>query len=274
MDTGPLPGPLAMAVDEALLHSYEKGPDYPLLRFYGWDGPSVSIGRFQSFDDDIYPENCEAAGVPMVRRITGGGAIFHDHELTYSLVCSRHDFGSMSVKESYRKICSFLLEYYRSLGLDVEYAVDRSGASAELGQKTVHCFAGTEAFDISLRYPDGSLRKLGGNAQRRMGSTVFQHGSIPLRLDIAQQKNLFAEHALPDPQKVTDLYSALEQSPDFSGTFPTRGEMITGLRRSFAGIMNIEWQDIPVTAVELADADMLVDQKYARNSWNYHRGAK
>jgi lipoate-protein ligase A len=176
IDTGSLDGATNMAVDEALLVSFDPARDRPVLRLYGWNPPALSLGRFQQADAVLDLERCSARSVPVVRRITGGGVIYHAAELTYSVVCApRHLPARVSVKESFRVLTSFLLRFYRELGLSAAYAVDHYPAGTRLGDRTPFCYAGRESYDILA---DG--RKIGGNAQRRQRDVIFQHGSIPL----------------------------------------------------------------------------------------------
>ena len=177
IDTGPLAGAANMAVDEALLACFDPATSAPALRFYGWNPPAFSLGRFQDAGQVLDLERCRADGVPVVQRITGGGVIFHAEELTYSLVCApRQVPPAGSVKDSFRVLTSFLLRFYEKLGLAARYAVDHYPAGTRLGERSPLCFAGRETYDILV---DG--RKIGGNAQRRLKNVIFQHGSIPLR---------------------------------------------------------------------------------------------
>ncbi|MCM2357022.1 MAG: lipoate--protein ligase family protein [Geobacteraceae bacterium] len=176
VDTGPLDGAANMAVDEALLSSFAPERSAPVLRLYGWTPPALSLGRFQKGGEVLDLERCAAAGVPVVRRITGGGVIFHADELTYAIVCApRQIAAAATVKESFRILTSFLLRFYGKLGLKARYAVDHPPGGTRLGERTPFCFAGRESYDILI---DG--RKIGGNAQRRLRHAIFQHGSIPL----------------------------------------------------------------------------------------------
>lgn len=176
IDTGPLDGPSNMAVDEALLACFDPARSRPVLRLYGWAPPAFSLGRFQKEAEVLDLERCAAAGVPVVRRITGGGVIFHAEELTYSIVCApRHIPPAPSIKESFRVLTSFLLCFYGKLGIEARYAVDHFPPGTRLGERSQFCFAGKESYDILI---DG--RKIGGNAQRRLKDAIFQHGSIPL----------------------------------------------------------------------------------------------
>jgi lipoyl(octanoyl) transferase len=165
-----------MAVDEALLCSFDRDGSVPILRSYGWDPPALSLGRFQDAEAVLDLERCRRDGVPIVRRVSGGGTIYHADELTYSIVCAPGQIPSAtSVKDSFRVLTGFLIAFYRRLGLEACYAVDTAGDGERLGERTAFCFAGKESFDILL---DG--RKIGGNAQRRRRDVIFQHGSIPI----------------------------------------------------------------------------------------------
>lgn len=165
-----------MAIDEALLLSFDPQSSSPLLRLYGWTPPALSLGRFQKEGELLDLERCASSAVPVVRRITGGGIIYHADELTYSLVCSpRHIPPAASVKESFRVLTSFILRFYGSLGLAAAHAVDSLPPGTRLGERTAFCFAGKEHYDILI-----AGRKIGGNAQRRLRNAIFQHGSIPL----------------------------------------------------------------------------------------------
>ena len=166
-----------MAIDEALLRSFDPESSLPVLRLYGWNPPALSLGRFQNAAEVLDLERCRADGVAVVRRVTGGGVIYHADELTYSLVCAPYQIPpASSVKDSFRVLTGFLLAFYRTLGLDAAYAVDAVPEGTRLGERTAFCFAGRESFDILA---DG--RKIGGNAQRRLKGVIFQHGSIPLQ---------------------------------------------------------------------------------------------
>ena len=157
-----------MAIDKALTLSYEKG-DMPILRFYTWES-SFTIGLGQDIENysslkDIYNNNYS-------KRVTGGGVLFHGHDISYSLLLSNDEFAGLSVKESYERICQFLLRFYEDIGLNPSFAKDLE--SIEL-KKDEFCQVGFEAYDIIV-----NGNKIGGNAQKRNKKLIFQHGSIPL----------------------------------------------------------------------------------------------
>ena len=176
IDTGPLNGPANMAVDEALLESFDPDESAPVFRIYGWTPPALSLGRYQNAATVLDLEHCAAESVAVVRRITGGGVIYHAGELTYALVCApKHILPATSIKDSFRVLTSFLLRFYGGLGLNPRYALEDTATAGLHGERTAFCFAGRESYDILI-----GGKKIGGNAQRRLKNVIFQHGSIPL----------------------------------------------------------------------------------------------
>ena len=176
IESGVLSGSLNMAIDESLLCLFDPQTSEPILRTYGWEPPALSLGRFQDADAVLDLERCRNSEVAIVRRVSGGGTIYHADELTYSIACSPKQIPSTSsVKDCFRVLTGFLIDFYRTLGLNARYAVDTVSDAERLGVRTAFCFAGKETFDILI---DG--RKIGGNAQRRHRNIIFQHGSIPL----------------------------------------------------------------------------------------------
>lgn len=157
-----------MAIDKALTISYQKD-DTPILRFYTWEN-SFTVGLSQDLEHysdlkEIYKDNCS-------KRITGGGVLFHGHDISYSLILSNNELGNLNVKQSYEKICQFLLEFYKQLGLNPSFVKDSEYIKLK---KNEFCQVGFEAYDIIV---DGN--KIGGNAQKRNKKLIFQHGSIPV----------------------------------------------------------------------------------------------
>jgi len=159
-----------MATDEALLSLFEEKLP-AILRLYNWE-KSFTIGLSQKFEN--YPITSLYKG-NYAKRITGGGVLFHGHDLSYSLVIPTKLLDGLNIKESYEKICLFILKFYKKIGLDAKYVKDCN--TIELS-KNEYCQVGFEAYDILI---DG--KKIGGNAQRRTKKAIFQHGSIPLFKD-------------------------------------------------------------------------------------------
>lgn len=221
IETGSLSGAENMAIDEALLACLNPAESVPILRLYGWNPPAFSCGRFQKPEEIIDLHRCRADGVQVVKRITGGGVIYHAEELTYSLVCPA-DFipGSRNVKDAFFQLTTFLLQFYRKLGLDVCHAVDRYSGEKKFGARTALCFAGIESCDVLV-----NGKKIGGNAQRRLKNVIFQHGSIPLRQMAAEGNGYLLQ---PD-DSITARTTALEDQ----GVAAGRGELAGLLAASF-----------------------------------------
>ena len=134
-----------MAIDEALLCSFEQDASRPILRTYAWDPPALSLGRFQDAQEVLDLERCRRDNVAVVRRVSGGGTIYHVDELTYSIVCAPEQIPlATSVKDTFRVLTGFLIDFYRSLGLDARYAVDIAKPGQRFGERTAFCFAGKE----------------------------------------------------------------------------------------------------------------------------------
>jgi len=253
IDTGALDGPQNMAVDEALLTCFDPERSRPVLRFYAWAPPAFSVGRFQRAEDAVHVGRCVEAGIPVVRRLTGGGCIYHGGELTYSIVCAaRHLGGNDGVKESYRRLCGFLLKAYRKLGLAPCFAVDALPDRSGLGVRTPLCYAGREEYDIMIA---GS--KLGGNAQRRSRGVIFQHGSIPLAPTL--------HDAAPFLRAPAGRWSLSLRE---TGAATGETEIKQLLEDSFRENLEVSLERTGLSAEEDTAAGRLLENKYLRDSWN------
>jgi lipoate-protein ligase A len=180
-----------MAVDEALLlHSPKCGPS---IRFYTWDAPTVSLGYRQRAQE--FRARAEALGVPVVRRVTGGGAVLHERDLTYTVVAPAHcsDLPD-DLRGSYLWIRSVLLSGLRSVGFDALPARPEPGA-----ERLPVCFAGSAGLEIELE-----RTKLVGSAQRRLPDAFLQHGSIRLHDDSALHSEIFGERIPSPPKALSD----------------------------------------------------------------------
>jgi len=238
IDTGPLSGAENMAIDEALLSCFDPAKSRPILRLYGWSPPAFSYGRFQKPEEIIDLEKCRADGVQTVRRITGGGVIYHAGELTYSLVCPVEFIpGARSVKDAFFHLTSFLLAFYRSLGLKACHAAEHYHGSRRLGERTSLCFAGIESCDILIKG-----KKIGGNAQRRLKNVIFQHGSIPLR-QMADKGNAYLLH--PDAEVLGKTTSLADE-----GVSTVAESLAVALKESFEYCFEVTFDPCGLTGNE------------------------
>jgi lipoate-protein ligase A len=181
LDTGANHGAYNMAVDEELLARAQAGETVPVLRLYTWNPPAVSIGRFQDIEASVNAEACKGLGVDIVRRITGGRAVLHRHELTYSIIARIDDpLFPPSVLGTYKIIATGLLAGLKNLGISAEM-VSRGGRHAALVEKKAKdpaCFSSPSWYEILV-----NGKKIIGSAQRRLANAFLQHGSILIDYD-------------------------------------------------------------------------------------------
>ncbi|MCD6311964.1 MAG: lipoyl synthase [Elusimicrobia bacterium] len=160
-----------MAFDGELFRNFEEGK--AVFRIYGWEPEAVSAGFSQNIDDIIDRKKCRGDGVATVKRMTGGGVLFHGGEITYSMVLSDEPFKAMTSRETYAVTTAFLVNFYKSLGMEASYW--GGNAAPEKKDSSGFCLAGREKYDIVI-----GGKKIGGSAQKRRRGVIFQHGSIPL----------------------------------------------------------------------------------------------
>lgn len=173
LDSGAAGGVTNMATDAALLaHARRTGSG--TLRIYGWDGPTLSLGRHERARDRFDPARLAAHGVDVVRRPTGGRALLHDREVTYSVTAP---LGTLSLGESYAVINALLLDALARLGVRATVAV---AARRPLRPVGAACFAEPGAGELTV-----GGAKLVGSAQLREDGALLQHGSILLADDQA-----------------------------------------------------------------------------------------
>ena len=178
-----------MALDEALLEWNSKGAFSPVIRFYGWNPPTLSIGYFQKVEKEINIEAVKNQGIGFVRRPTGGRGVLHEHELTYSVIVPEsHPMMPNTVAEAYRVISEGILKGFHQLGLEAYFAVPETTEEREL-LKSPHsavCFDTPSWYELVV---EG--RKVAGSAQTRQKGVILQHGSILLDMDEDKLFSLF-----------------------------------------------------------------------------------
>ena len=248
VDSGPgAPGALNMAIDEALLGSISGGESPPTLRFYGWSPPCVTVGYFQSLEAEVDLEACRREGVEAVRRLTGGGAVFHDAELTYSLVLPLgHELAPEDILESYRGICAGLV---RGLAL-----------------------LGVEAFFAPINDIAAGGKKISGNAQTRRRGCLLQHGTVLLDLDPDRMFTLLKVPAEKlKGRLVEDVKARVTSLRGLLGRPVGHEEASSALQRGFAQAWGAELEAASFSEAELAEARRLAAERFSRPEWNLRR---
>jgi len=237
-----------MATDEAILWMNARGISPNTIRLYTWRPSAVSIGYFQSATQEVNLEACTELGVDVVRRITGGGAVYHDSEgeLTYSVVVGEeHSKISNDLIESYRTLCEGLIIGLRQLNLQAEFT--------PINDITVHG------------------RKISGNAQTRRQGIVLQHGTLLLKTDIPMIFRVLRV----SKEKISDkMVKAFEDR--VTTVCKERGrevrlpEVKESLRRGFEEALDIKLEEGRLNDLEVEKAREL-RLKYASREWIFSR---
>ena len=199
--TPPLDGAENMALDEVLLNRAAATGE-AVLRVYAWRDPTLSLGRNQPARDEYEPAALEAQGVTVVRRLTGGRAVLHHREVTYS-VTAPDTLGS-ALRDAYLRINEILLHGLRSLGVDASIATPAGRAPLP---SIAPCFEGPTEGELVA-----AGRKLVGSAQYREGSALLQHGSILVDDDQQRVASLLRSPLPLSPPPAT-LHDALGRVP-------------------------------------------------------------
>src|ERR687893_3147276 len=198
LETGYNTAALNMAIDEALMENVDE---VPILRIYRWCPTAVSIGYFQSMKEEVDLEKCSEMGVDVVRRLTGGGAVLHEFELTYSFITKEYP---QNVMESYRWICEAIVMSINRLGFDASFV---------------------PLNDIVI-----AGKKVSGNAQTRRNGILLQHGTLLLDVDV---NKMFCVLKVPS-EKLRDklIKDVKERVTSLAGT--TFDDMALSLKTNFA----------------------------------------
>lgn len=242
-----------MALDEVLFLSYLK-TGIPFLRIYYWNKPSFSIGVSQNANEALDISQCQKDNVDVVRRMTGGGVLFHDQEITYSFGCSKNLAGeAQSVLISYKNVCRFLIEFYKNLGVNAQFALDMSNFDAYKNPSLI-CAASFEKYDIVV-----SGRKIGGNAQKRSKEFIFQHGIIPFFVDLEfMRKYLKKFDYYKVKESITYLYREINNKFDLK-------DLESKLINNFADGFGIKFEKSNLTDEEILECNELIANKYKEN---------
>lgn len=236
-----------MAIDRAILVAQSKGKVPPTVRFYTWDPPAISIGYFQSLTEEIDIQACHKAHVDYVRRITGGGAVFHDKELTYSIVISEdHPAIPSNILQSYGRICGALIKGLEQLGVESQYA------------------------PINDILSQG--RKISGNAQTRKHGTVLQHGTILLDVQVDKMFSLLRvpNEKIKD-KMITDVKQRVTSLRHVIGKPVVLQDVADALKHGFEEEFNVELTEGSLTKDELMVARKFEKECFATQEWNHRR---
>ncbi len=245
-----------MAADEALARSVRLGNSPPVLRFYEWLEPSVSIGSFQKINS-LNISYCREHGIPLVRRLTGGRAIFHIRDLTYSFSApTTNGLFPPGLLDSYRMIGEVLRIALVLVGLSPEIRVRKE---RDCEAHTPLCFYSTSFAEITLQG-----KKVVGAAQRRWRESFLQQGSLPFEIDREAIRKLFDITSSEDLDK--RMIGLLEVAP---GLEP--GRLKEAIRSSFEEKFKVTLQSSDLSREERLLALELAQERYLSREWNFLR---
>jgi lipoate-protein ligase A len=238
-----------MAVDEAILICRSKGESPNTLRLYSWEPSAVSIGFFQSLQDEVDIEACRKEGVDIVRRITGGGAVYHDSEgeVTYSLIVAEGDHNiPKDILSSYRIICSGIVKGLELLGVKATFQ---------------------PVNDILV-----NGRKISGNAQTRRMGVILQHGTVLVDADLNRMFRLLkvSDEKIRDKmiksaeERVTTIRRELSSKPSLQ-------EVASKIKMGFEQALNLNLTPGRLTEEEFRLATKLKREKYSSLEWIFRR---
>ena len=248
-----LPAAWNMAIDEAMLLAHEAGLTIPTLRLYRWSPPAISLGLLQRIET-INEFACRQLGFDIVRRPSGGGAVLHQHEVTYAIVVDG-------------RICpegSSVMATYRWLAQGLIAGLKRLGVEASLSKQTVpsqqkfvsFCFARLSDADLTV-----AGLKIGGSAQTRRRQFLLQHGSIPLRLEPKVIEQIFGWFGKGE-------FTCLEE---ILGREVTPDEFAEALVWSLSEALGVSFTVSGLTPTELQLAEILFQRKYSTEEWTRER---
>lgn len=260
--SGSATGAENMAIDQAIMEAVAEGRAAPTLRFYAWDPPCLSLGYTQPLAD-VDAGRLSALGWDIVRRLTGGRAILHTDELTYSVaVCADDPLVSGDIVTSYRRISSAFAEALRRLGAQPE--ADKRTAAAP-GAKGPVCFEVPSHYEITL-----GGKKLIGSAQVRKFGAVLQHGAMPLTGDIGRICDALTFD--DDARRATARVHVYERATTLEsslGRVIAWDEAASVVGAAFADTFGLAFEMTnALTPGEAARAEALAAEQYATAAWN------
>lgn len=238
-----------MAIDEAIMLAMKEGKAPPTLRLYRWNPSAVSIGTFQSMMDEVDVEFCKENGIDYIRRITGGGAVFHDYEgeVTYSIIMPNgHKLAPNDILDSYRLLCGGIVKALNHLGIEGEF-------------KPIN--------DVNA-----GGKKVSGNAMTKRHDCVLQHGTTLLDLDVTlmftilkvPQEKISDKMISDVKERVTSIRDLLDRDVEIN-------ELKESLMLGFSEALDIELVSGFLSEEEQDSASKLAQEKYATDDWNFSR---
>ncbi len=238
-----------MAIDEAMAIAFSQNKTGPTVRVYRWASPVLTLGSFQKIDA---VNETALESIPRIRRMTGGRAILHDRDLTYSVIGATDDpLFTGGIKKTFYAIAQGLLAALHRMGVPAEIHQPRKNKVCSEREQGPFCATSCSWYEIVA-----SEKKLIGSAQRRWPHHFLQHGSLPLEQS-PLEKTLYSK----GPITLRNLIAPL----------PPLSIIEEAIRIGFETAWSVRFEKQSLTADEEEMADRLVLQKYGNPAWNNHR---
>lgn len=270
INSGPCRPSFNMALDEALMDWHSEGSIPPVIRFYEWNPATVSIGYFQRAERDIDLQAVKEQGLGFIRRPTGGRAVLHEHELTYSIIVSEQ-YPNMpkTVTEAYRVLSEGLLEGFRNLGMDAYFSVpETEEQQADLKKpKSAVCFDAPSWYELVV---EG--KKVAGSAQTRQKGVILQHGAILLDMDQEKLLSVFNFASEEEKEKMrAKLPEKAVAINDLVSEPMTIAQCVKAFKKGFEQSLTISLEPYTLTEEQLQYVVALEEKKYLTEDWNFRK---
>lgn len=264
LKTDALTGAMNMALDEVLLQSVQAGSSPPVVRLYRWQPETVTLGYAQRGAGQVNLDYCRTHGIDVVRRLTGGRAVLHDQEVTYSVISRQDGLFSTEILKNYQVIAEVLLHCLKRFGLEAEVA-RRHGSSDSTDAVTQSaCFTAPAQFEIVC-----SGKKTCGSSQKREQESFLQHGSIPVDMDLDK---LFCALSTDEKASVEQGVARLAEKVGWINRFLAQpcsiDEVEMQLMSSFVLLWPVQFHLEAPSRTELEKAQTLARDKYAHLDWH------
>lgn len=257
-------GPENMAVDQILLELVDEGRlDVPVLRFYAWSRPTLSLGYHQRWQDTVDQAALERYGVDLVRRWTGGRGVLHEpDEITYAVVAPLVPPFTSRVTHNYRLIGTALERFTLLEGARGQMAKTREDAASVRAQRGLPCFASLSESEI-----ESGGQKLIGSAQKLSKRGFLQHGSIPMvhRHKVLHEITGSTRDVSETMTGVADFYRAAGLA------LPDRAQLIAGLAESFEAVFAMRLEPLPSNLLDPDKIALLARETFAKDSWTFRK---
>ncbi|MGL5712712.1 MAG: lipoate--protein ligase family protein [Paraclostridium sp.] len=256
-------GAMNMAIDEAIMTSYKEGKSKPTLRFYTWEPACLTIGYFQKLEKEIGLEKCEELGIDYVRRATGGRAVLHEDELTYSVIVGEdNDLIDSSINESYKFISQGIAKGLEIEGIEVDELSKGERISRE--KLSAACFNTHASYEITI-----NNKKVVGSAQHRKDGVILQHGSIVIDFDVDKLFEIIKTKT-PELKERAKRFTASKASgiKNETGKNIDIKSLEESIIKGFEDVFNIQLEEEELSTYELELANEFCKKYMSKEHYN------